>query len=394
MFAVNGNYAYLSGSIHDDQGNTIGYFTDVIDISDPGNPELVTDLPQLAEPIKQLSVHDHLLYAVNWNELAIYNAADPVDPQLAGVYPSITPMSLVLQGDKALFLDNATRVHVLDISNPAHPVKISAYSWPQEAGYLTSLGTDVYTVDNSPISFPTFEERSILRVIDAADPFNAHVNGFLVLDDMALGTPYVDGSYIYFPGDRGVSIIDITDPINLRVVARTGASFTSMVDVHDSVAYSISMDIGGSGGYFTINDVSNPVSPTQLSQSIYVNPRDMSITSQGENIYAYIISNGSLVILDVTDPASPLEVYRETTALGYGLIDTEKLGAQTIAFLTGSRSGYDESGIIALDVSDPAHPVYLGTFLQAGIDGAIVFEAKDGIVFFHRIRVRRRSGPD
>ena len=59
-FAVNGNYAYFNGSI-DHFPDPPEYFTDVIDVSDPENPERVNEVPELAGPIRQLSVKDGLL---------------------------------------------------------------------------------------------------------------------------------------------------------------------------------------------------------------------------------------------------------------------------------------------------------------------------------------------
>lgn len=380
--AVFGDIAYLSGSLRDGQNNIIGYFTDVIDVSNPSQPERVTELQQLAVPVKQLIEKDELLYAVRSDGLAIYNLTDPLDPQLFGMYPSYWGMSMELQENQALLLDNVTGLHVLDITDPAHPLQIGFYGWPQEADYLTSAGTNLFSVRNNAVPFPTYEDRSIVRVINAANPVDARVIGYLVLDDKALGKPFVDGSYLYFAGNRGVTIIDASNPGNLRIVARTGNSFTSVVEVQDDLAYSISMDLGGSGGYFTISDVSNPVSPTLLSQSIYLNPKDLSITSQGENTYAYIITNRELVVLDVTDPVNPSEVYRDTPGIGYGLIDTENRGSQTIAYLTGSISDWNKLGIMTMDVSDPAHPVYLGTFLQSNIYGTTVLQAKDGLMYF------------
>ncbi len=379
---VNGSYAYLNGSI-DHFPDPPEYFADIIDVSDPADPERVGEVPELAGLIRQLGAKDGMLYAVRWDGLAIFSTTDPVSPQLAGVFPSYWGSGMVPLGDRMHYLDFNTGFSVLDTSDPAHPTQMGFYSWPQSARYLTAVGTTVYSADNQSSSFPNYDYISIFRVIDAADPFDAQVLGYVILDSIALGKPYVDGSFVYVPTGWGMEIIDASDPANMHVVApRPSPSFTTVVEVLDGMAYSITEDLGGSGGYFTINDVSNPFSPTLMSQSLYLAPEDMSIASQGEYIYAYVISSGSLIVLDVTDPVHPLEVFRDTPDIVYGLLDTENRGDQKIAYLAGTNSDLSGLGVMALDVSNPANPVYLGTFLRSDILGATILEAKDGFVYF------------
>jgi hypothetical protein len=380
--AVYGDFAYLSGSIRDDQYQTIGYFTDIFDVTDPSHPERLGDLPQLAAPVKQLNVENGLLYALQQDGLAIYSLADPLDPQLSGAFPDEWGMSVVWQGNQALLLDNVLGLMVLDTADLAQIVQIGFYGWAQEADYLTAAGSNLLTVKNYSGWYPDYHDSAVLRVIEMADPFAPHVSAYLVLDDKALGKPYVYGSYIYFAGNRGVTIIDASDPASLQVLGRTGNTFTTGVEVLDGKAYAITQDIGGSGGYLTVSDVSNPASPTLLSQTLYLEPKDVSITSQGGHAYAYLITQGNLVVLDVTDGANPVEVYQDSQDFGFSMLDTESRGIQTIAYLSGSMSDWSGLGVIALDVSDPANPLYLGVYLLSNIYDALVLEAADDLVYF------------
>ena len=298
------------------------------------------------------------------------------------MFPSYWGSGVVPLEDRALYIDFNIGFLVLDTTDPAHPNQMGFYSWPQSARYLTSTGTNVYTLDEESFAYPSYDYRSIFRLIDASNPIDARVSGYVILDGFSLGKPFVDGSFVYVPTGWGVEIIDASDPADLKDVARTSTSFASVVEVLDGVAYSITKDLGGSGGYFNINDVSNPVSPTLLSQSIYLAPQDMSIAAQGENIYAYITSNGSLIVLDVTDPANPLEVYRDTPSFGYGLIDTENRGAQTIAYLTGTNTDIDRVRYYGTGCHRPAQSRLFGNFSQERYFGDECIRSKRRISLF------------
>lgn len=381
--AVSGSIAYFWGFINDGPEGMTEYFMDVIDISDPSNPERVAEVPELAIPVRELLVKNELLYAVRSGGLGFYSLAEPLNPQLSSIFPSYWGADVELLDSQALFLDTNTGLHVLDINDPAHPIQIGSYTWPGDAGYLASVGIHLFTVQSDvayPLNYheyPNVEWKSLLKVIDSSDPFNARVIGWIVLDGNTLGKPYVDESFIYLPTEPGMAIVDISDPTDVHLVSLAGAINSSVVEVLDSVAYSYSKDVG-SGATLSIIGVRNPLSPTLLSQTTaYFNTEDMSIAKQGDRIFAYLISDSQLIILDVTDPPNLFEVRRELLEVSDTVIDTENRGSQTIAYYTSIMNYH--YGTMAMDVSDPEHPIFLSFVEIVG-----VFEAKDEIVYFLR----------
>ena len=70
------------------------------------------------------------------------------------------------------------------------------------------LGEEELALTQLLLTYHLLNKYSNLQSI----PFAPRVSAYLVLDVKALGKPYVDGSYIYFAGNRGVTIIDASDP--------------------------------------------------------------------------------------------------------------------------------------------------------------------------------------
>ena len=152
-YAINGDYVYLSGESGDPDSKE--YYIDVIDVSNPSEPEWVTDLPELATSNWGLTVKDGLLYVARWDGLAIYTTTDPTDPQLTGKFPSYYVFYMAPQGDQAFFGDANTIFHILDTTDPALPVQTGFYTWPQSADYLTSEGNYLYSAQNNISSLPS-----------------------------------------------------------------------------------------------------------------------------------------------------------------------------------------------------------------------------------------------
>lgn len=196
---VEGNYAYAFGS----SMWGAGPFTGVIDISDPTHPVPQSDLPQFSFAYKQLIFSDNLLYAARLDGLAIYDASDPLNPLLLGVYLGFDGAATQPQGDVAAFLDR-TGFQTVNTSDPAHPSRQGFYSWPQavgSSGGIAAEGNNLFTVGT--VSEQT-GVQSFFQVIDITVPGEPQVSGELIIDSW-IGKIFVSSSYLYLPTRDGLT---------------------------------------------------------------------------------------------------------------------------------------------------------------------------------------------
>lgn len=130
----------------------------------------------------------------------------------------------------------------------------------------------------------------------------------------------------------------------------------------------------GQGG-FSIWDVTNPAKPRALAQHVLGGSNGIHNTfiwQQGENAYLIAVDDvdtRDTIVVDITDPENPVEITRTGPQDWPGLGSADVQGAEVflhdvwvqenggkiIAYLS-----YWDAGLVLLDVTDPANPVFMG----------------------------------
>jgi len=288
---VAGRYAYITSV----NSNSFS----VIDITDPTNPILVSQL-----------IDNTLL-----------NGVDPVE--VAGKYAYV-----------ANTITNSFAV--IDISNPKNPMIV---------GHLTD-NTILKAVDGIRLSGKYAYVNSLggdsVSVIDISDPTNPTMVGH-VIDHSNLSVPYsmeLSGKYLYVAAynSKRLTIVDVSNPTAPVVVG----------SVYDATQLNQAINVKVVGSYAFVNcsmsppaltvvNVSDPTNPTivkYLNLSSYINH---GLTLQIGGGYAYIadVINNSVVIIDISNPLNPAYVtsIRDDTYL-HGADDIEIQGKY--AYITAS----------------------------------------------------------
>lgn len=221
-------------------------------------------------------------------------------------------------------------------------------------------------------------------------------------DVWALGTYAYVGTFSSgtagFCPETGIKIVDISDPTDPSLVGNLASpSLTRANDVKvdkintrafrgDLLVHTNEPCASGGDGGVVLYDVSDPHNPVRLGAAYDINDllngphfeafgvHNIWIFSQGNKAYVGVVANVSpddydFRILDISDPAAPVEVGRwsstvsadappaETrgTSRSLGLHDVTVDGNATVAYLS-----YWDAGYVLLDVSDPAHPTFIG----------------------------------
>lgn len=375
--AVLGDYAYMAS-------DTAG--VKIIDVSDPNAPSLVTtykgpveaenivgrdtliyisdlstgiDIVNVAQPSSPQSigsldvvgrvcdVSGYLSMIDYDSSLKLIDIADPQNPLLAGEYvASLVGYEIVVDGDYAYGISSS--LNVIDISNPDSPTVAGSLQNVQGTA-LAKYDTLLFTVGRD----------STFNVINVADPINPQ----LVKTLKPIGYAYdiaTDGEYAYVPTwQDGMAVVNVSDPLNPAIVANHfDLGFTDHVFLFGDYLYT---------GGITIINVADPLNPYE--EGFYwgggTAPGDIVVV----DTLAYIAGGdselmiGMLEIGSVADPTNPYHVG------GYGISNE----ALKVAVEGTKAFVIDYASLLVFDVSDPASPVYLaGRGGPAFIDVAAV----------------------
>ncbi len=172
--------------------------------------------------------------------------------------------------------------------------------------------------------------------------------------------------------DRRVAVLDPTDPATPVLLGESEPlpAAPSAIVVSDTLAYIAAGEAG-----LCIVDLSDPARPLQVS--CHTTPRPARAVAL-EGPYAYVL-HGGLSLLDISDPAHPCELGQIGESNEYDATDVavrdRRLFVTTIR-IVGRQ--LEEGGLAIWDVADPAHPVLLSTLLLE-YNGAHKIALKDDL---------------
>jgi hypothetical protein len=255
-----------------------------------------------------VTVRDNYVYVGVGGGLQVIDISNPAQPAIVGAYsiPWAMHEEIQLRGNR-LFSSSGGGLHIVDVSNPLIPTEI---------GYHPTLGysTDFVLVDNviylSHFNYPT-----------------------------PPGSPQ--------PPPNGMTILDVTNPVtpillgSLAIPAR-GLS----IAIKDKIAYVADMN-----GDLYIIDISNPTVPVVIN-TYDINMMVNEMRVLGNYLYAGGgFGYGGILVLDISDPDSPKEI----SSIGplYEIEHFELKGHY--AYLTGDE-------LYLLDITDPANPQLIMTY--------------------------------
>ena len=336
-----GNYAYVANATSNAGGGI-----NVVDISVPTSPQLITTYPGYAEyvtgngqvvaftgsslpckildisipanpmlactyklPISCIDVAVAGNYAYTGNNgFRVFDISDKTHPFQVG-YDTTDGGLIELSGNKAVYIRESMTAHnpvmIMDISNPASPSLLGQYMAP-------AMTNDLTLKDNYAFIACWWDG---IRVVDFQNPANpvlvAHKFGWFT--GAIPGTDYCfvqaldrDGDYLYVvdyqpfedQDTRGLYIFNISDPMNPVLVSRfTGlVSKGQDIDVVGDLAY-----IADGNGGMEVIDVTIKQSP-QARGYISLPDAPWSIDVQGNHAFLADYINGGVQVVNVTDP--------------------------------------------------------------------------------------------
>jgi len=325
--AVSGNYAYVADR---DSGLRI------ISVADPTQPYQV-GRHDPHEDAQDVAVADSYAYFAGGGALRVINVADPANPYQVGYCDSLRAIALALSGSFAYVVNGYAGLRVVSIADPVHPIRLGTCPTPYHAVDVALAGSCAYVSDDG----------FGLLVIDVTDPANPN----RVAAHGGLGYSGVTVSdTLGFVFDYWVHIMNVRDPPNLFEV---GTYCPPHLKGCCAVAWPYVYVCSNSGLH--VVDASNPLS-TRTAGFLPIGIGSMSwadIAFQGS--YVYIARDDFFEVVDVSEPSNPRMV-------GECGIDDLPMDVAVSGDL-GCIGG--QSRVSVLNISDPTHPVLVGTWCDS-----------------------------
>jgi hypothetical protein len=225
-----------------------------------------------------------------------------------------------------------------------------------------------------------------LLVIDVSDPGHPQRVAYRLLPDMAKQVAVSTGRvYVltdtdpYHQGDNHVLIFDIDNPLIPLFISDYGPANIDCIAISGLKLY-----LGSNQG-LSIMNVSDPSQPVLLSNLPYSNPDSgyvsaIAITgSKGVlaiTTYEYTDEPRELWVLDISDPAQPKVTGELQGSILPMWITGLSMSADLLALAGYRRVGYSYPEFDLIDLSDPAHPLKIGssTLSSAGEDPSVTLQ--------------------
>ncbi len=257
-----------------------------------------------------------------------------------------------------LFINVADR----EFPNIMYALSLSSY-----VNSITTQGNMAYAAFGGISDFPSpggiaildlSSSDSIYCISNSALPYNA-------LGDMAIYNNYLLATDFY----KGFIVVNIGDPANISVDKEINLPGpTTGITIKNNLAFVVS--------YFNyyIYDISDPKNPLQIGFYVF---DSLAFRSVIAGDYAFIAGSG-LVVLDISNPASPEFVTKYSYSGGPSLYNDLAIEGDYIYLL----DGYGDFEIV--NISDPTNPTLAGLYTGPG-------ESDDIKVYGDEVYLARRT---
>lgn len=295
----------------------------IVNISDPLNPQLMGSYDDDADSFIQVEVRDSLAFINATNAgIILIDVSNQTNPQLVSVLNIDSDFSFTISDNKLY----TSTIDCYDISNPLEPLFVSCYIGNGYAFSSNVIGSTLYAA--------AYDEG--LEIIDFSAPENELLVGYL--HDCSVYSIELKDNLIYAMGSHVFKVIDVTLPENPLLLSTCSSTlFMVSFTLKDSLAY-----LACAGG-ISILDISDPLNPHEVAVYNMFDNTQYANSIAFEGNIAYVADHNGLTILDTTDSLNPIEI----GSYHHGTSSYVQVRGTTV-FLTNSNSTLE-----ILDVSNP-----------------------------------------
>jgi hypothetical protein len=265
--------------------------------------------------------------------------------QLIGTYDTPGQATKVcVVGNKAFVADGSGGLRVIDVSIPSAPIEITSYDIDDAEINDVLVSGDYAFINMKHLN----HGEEIFKILDISNLSNIREKAVLFGLEFYINDISVSGNKACLAeGNPGMRVLDFQ---NLPYLNEVGSCYLSGSAYHGTIHVQGTYAFVTSGSYLEIYNVSDPTKPIYLNK-ITTKSYAQHVFVQGN--YAYLADvNGGLRIIDVSNPASPVEVgsYVDSQTCTKGV------------YVSGNYAFLAEhfDGLVIIDISSPTTPVKVG----------------------------------
>ncbi len=337
----------------------IGLSLTAVDISDPTKPIMLGKSAPFADTVQDIFIQGKTAYvAAGSAGLQIVDISDPAKLKLLGSWQSPAFTEGIAVAGKTAFLANGAKgVSIIDISDPSKPKQIASAYTEKYAFDVVCAGNNAYIAAGD----------AGLLILDIKDPTQPKELAQLDTDGYAYEVVQSD-KYIYIADAwAGVQVIDITDPAKPVLTTSIATGGWSLgVGLSDNHLVSAN---GGQG--FDLFDVKNPTKPV-LKSTFYKQPSEGDATPR-----RVAIMDDLLLVADTTNGLRLVDISVSIQLKQKGIFS--QLGYARRLTIDGDYAYVataNEGSMEVLNISDPLQPYQVSKFQADGVAADIMVTGK------------------
>lgn len=229
----------------------------------------------------------------------IIDISDPTNPELISTYSFDYAASIIAEEDFAYFgTEMSCDLYIADISN---------MNFPLHQGFLdfgSDIGHGVFGMaKNDSVLFAAM--GASFCSIDITDKTNPTILDTLFITDGQSRDVCLKGSFAFVAHYMGLKIVDISDPGNMQIISSTGSGYYS-IDLDQTRAY-----LGKGSGGVDVFDITDPAHPSAVFS--VPNSGGTSWDIKKEDNLIYLAANAGLYIYKIeNNDAQEMANYLET----------------------------------------------------------------------------------
>jgi hypothetical protein len=178
-----------------------GYSLNVVDVMDPGLPEIVGSVEIPDCPAQGVAVVRDYAYVVTSSTLEVVDISDPTSPERVGKVEGAGGMNVAVEGNCAYVASGSYRLKVVDVSVPSSPELVGSFHMQTFVFDVAIEGNCAYIAGNTG-----------LLVVDVSDPTSPETIVTVCTTHWAEGV-VVTADYIYLATHEGLEVVDLsTEP--------------------------------------------------------------------------------------------------------------------------------------------------------------------------------------
>lgn len=261
------------------------------------NTQLVTIIPGT---VYDARVVGNKLYMGDFRRLSIYDLTNPTQPALLGQTPEMPAaiVQLSLRNGLAYAANFAEGCSVVSIANPAAPTILDSFDWGGSAVDFSWRGNSVAYIA---------AREGGLQIADASDPLDLDNEG--VIPTVGLTWRLASSGNLLFIADvyLGLQIYDVSNPFSPQMISQlpTGGQPYGLA-VRGDLVYVADLFTG-----LVVVDVSDAYNPTIVKTVLCTSAWDLTL----DGCFLYLVRLGAgLSIYNIADPANPVYAGHYDTA--------------------------------------------------------------------------------